>query len=356
MRWLVLAALLLGACDQCGERSGAGSAKGASAARKPARQRREPKVVVVYTSVDQVFSEPVFRAFEKRSGIKVKALYDTEETKSTGVVNRLIAESMAPQADVFWSGDPVRPFLLRRHQMLASYRAKAAKAIPAAFRGSGGRWHGVAARARVLLVNTQLLPDPAKRPKSIEALVDPRFAGKAAIANPLYGTTTMHVAALFVAWGEKRAKAFFAKLKKNRVRVVSSNGAVKRLVVAGEVAFGLTDTDDANEARKAGAKVAVVYPDSAADGLGTLVMPTSVVVMKHAPRPNNARALAEFLLSARAEAMMAKRAGHMPLRSDVKAPVGARAVSSIRAMRVEYAEVAAEMRRIQPWLRQWVGL
>src|SRR4051812_5594844 len=66
--------------------------------------------VVVYTSVDQPFSQPVFDSFEKATGIHVRAVYDTEETKSTGVVNRLIAEAKTPQADVFWANDPVRPF------------------------------------------------------------------------------------------------------------------------------------------------------------------------------------------------------------------------------------------------------
>jgi len=41
--------------------------------------------VVVYTSVDQIFSEPVLKDFESSSGITVKVVYDTEETKSTGV-------------------------------------------------------------------------------------------------------------------------------------------------------------------------------------------------------------------------------------------------------------------------------
>ncbi len=50
--------------------------------------------VVVYTSVDQIFSEPILKDFEKETGIKIKAVYDTEETKSTGVLNRLIAEQM----------------------------------------------------------------------------------------------------------------------------------------------------------------------------------------------------------------------------------------------------------------------
>jgi len=47
--------------------------------------------VVVYTSVDQIFSEPLFQEYEKKTGVQVVAVFDTEETKSTGIVNRLIA-------------------------------------------------------------------------------------------------------------------------------------------------------------------------------------------------------------------------------------------------------------------------
>jgi len=68
--------------------------------------RQSDQEIVVYTSVDQVFSEPVFRAFEQVSGIRVRAVFDTEETKSTGILNRLIAERGNPRADVFWSGYP----------------------------------------------------------------------------------------------------------------------------------------------------------------------------------------------------------------------------------------------------------
>src|SRR5437667_11460096 len=71
-----------------------------------------PNEVVVYTSVDQVFVEPVLKRFEEKTGVHVKAVYDTEEAKSTGVFNRLVAEASHPQADVFWSGDPVRAALL----------------------------------------------------------------------------------------------------------------------------------------------------------------------------------------------------------------------------------------------------
>ena len=70
--------------------------------------------VVVYVSHDQVFSEPILTDFEKETGIKVRAVYDTEETKSTGTMNRLIAEKNNPQADVYWANEPVRAEVLRQ--------------------------------------------------------------------------------------------------------------------------------------------------------------------------------------------------------------------------------------------------
>jgi iron(III) transport system substrate-binding protein len=93
---------------------------------------------VVYTSVEQVFSEPLFREFERQSGVRVCAVFDTEETKSTGVLNRLIVEAANPQADVFWSGDTVRPFLLLERNLVEPYVSPAAAAIPKAFRAENG--------------------------------------------------------------------------------------------------------------------------------------------------------------------------------------------------------------------------
>ena len=80
--------------------------------------------VVVYTSVDQVFSEPVLMAFENKTGIKVKAVYDTEEAKSTGVLNRLLSEKDNPRCDVFWSGDPMRADVLRQKDISETYHAQ----------------------------------------------------------------------------------------------------------------------------------------------------------------------------------------------------------------------------------------
>jgi iron(III) transport system substrate-binding protein len=315
--------------------------------------KRAAREVVVYTSVDQVFSEPLFKEFERQSGVAVRAVFDTEETKSTGVLNRLIAEAQHPQADVFWANDPVRPFLLVKRGLAEPYISPSAAGIPAAFKAADGTWTDFAARARLFLVNKKRV-SAGEMPRSVRDLADPRWKEQTAIANPLFGTTTMHVAALFTTWGEDQARAFLSSLKANNVRIVSSNGEVKRLVTTGEVAFGLADTDDGFEALKEGAPVYVVYPDQ--EGMGTLVMPTSTVLIKGGPHPEMGRKLVDYLLTPDVERRMADSAAHMPLRPDVPVPQGVKRVSDIKAMQVDYARVASDMERIQPWLREWVGL
>src|SRR6185295_15858258 len=116
---------------------------------------------------------------------------------------------------------------------------------PAAFKDADGIWTGFAARARVIIYNTDLAKDP---PKSIRDFVKPEWKGKLAIAKPLFGTTATHVAALFALWGDDEAKAFLRGLVDNKVAILSGNAAVRDMVSSGEYAAGLTDTDDANGA------------------------------------------------------------------------------------------------------------
>jgi iron(III) transport system substrate-binding protein len=112
------------------------------------------KKIVVYTSVDQVFSEPVLKLFEKRTGIRVLPVYDVEAAKTTGLVNRLITEKDHPQADIFWNGEFVQTLLLQADGLLAPYQSPNSADIPAQYVDPQGYWTGFAGRARVLLVNT----------------------------------------------------------------------------------------------------------------------------------------------------------------------------------------------------------
>ncbi|MCP4679967.1 MAG: extracellular solute-binding protein [Deltaproteobacteria bacterium] len=316
-----------------------------------AAPEQKSEEVVVYTSVDQVFSEPVLKAFEKTSGLTVKMVFDTEETKSTGLLNRLFAESRNPRADVFWSGDPVRPQVLARRKVTAPYRPPTARDIPPEFVASDGSWVGFSARARVLLVNNNLVPE-GEEPTRVEDLADPKWKGRAVMANPAFGTTTMHMAALFALWGSEKMAGFLKALKDNEVRVASSNGEVKRLVASGEAAIGLTDTDDAAVAVRSGAPVRVVFPDK--EGMGTLLMPTVAVLINGAPNSENAKRLIDYLASPEVERVLAfADCAQIPLRADVPRPPHVGSADAVRAMKIDYQWVGVVMEQVYPYLRSW---
>jgi iron(III) transport system substrate-binding protein len=314
--------------------------------------RRGETVVVVYVSEDQVFSEPILKDFERDTGIGVRAVYDTEETKSAGAMNRLIAERTNSQADVYWANEPIRAEVLRQKGVSAPYRSPSAQGIPEQFRNAEGYWTGFSARGRILIANRSLKEEPL----SIRAYTDRRFNGKAVIANPLFGTTTAHMAALFIVWGDAGAKAFLDAVRKNGVQMSSGNGESADQVATGAFEFALVDTDDVHSRQKQGQPVEGIYPDQEEGGLGCFIVPNAVLLIKGAPHREEGKKLIDYLLSRETEKKLAySDAGQIPLHFDVDTPPGVRRLETLKVMNVDYTAVAAKMQMIQPLLRDWVG-
>ena len=308
--------------------------------------------VVVYVSHDQVFSEPILKDFERDTGIEVKAVYDTEETKSAGVMNRLIAERANPRADVYWANEPIRAEVLRQRGVAAPYRSPSADGIPEQFRNPEGYWTGFSARARILI----LARDAKDKPASVLAYADPRFIGKAALANPLFGTTTAHLAALFTVWGDDRAKAFLDAMRGNGVHLTASNGESADQVASGAFQFALVDSDDVYSRHKQGQPVEGVYPDQEQDGLGCFIVPNAVLLIQGGPHQAAGRRLVDYLLSRETERKLAQSdAGQIPLHPGVETPPEVPRLETLRVMQVDYAAVAAKLQAIQPLLADWVG-
>jgi len=313
------------------------------------------KNIVVYTSVDEVFAEPICKRFEKETGIKVQLMPDTEETKSTGLLNRLIAEKDRPRADVFWSGDPVRAAILKAKGVSASYQSPDAKGLPTEYSDPERYWTSFSTRARVIIYNKNLVPEE-KKPTSIYDLAAPRFKGKACLANPLFGTMSMHAAALFQVLGHEKATKFFDSLAGNAVKILSSNGEVRRRVANGQFAIGLTDTDDVYVAVKEGKPVGFVYPD--AEGIGTLLVPNAAVLIARSPNPDDGKKFIDFLLRAETETALASgEAAQIPLRSDVSLPNGFpfKRVADLKVMKVDYGLLADKLESLSySFLKDWV--
>lgn len=279
--------------------------------------------VVVYVAVDRGDAEPLLRRFEQQSGIRVRAVYDAEAAKTTGLVTRLLAEADRPRCDVFWNNELVQTLLLAERGALDEYRPPSVADLPDDFKAADGRWTAVAERARVIVYNSEQVP-AEEAPQSIFDLTQPQWRGKAAIANPQFGTTRAHVAALFAVLGERRAKQWLSDLRDNDIRIVDGNAAVKKLVGeatpgASPIYVGLTDTDDVQSGLAEGMPLAMVFPDQ--DELGTLLMPSTVALILGAPHPEAARKLIDYLTSREVEtALTSGNSGYLPVRQNAEAP------------------------------------
>jgi iron(III) transport system substrate-binding protein len=308
--------------------------------------------VVVYVSEDQVFSEPILKDFEKESGIKVRAVYDTEEAKGTGVMNRLIMEKNNPQADVYWANEPIRAVVLKQSGITTPYISPNAKDIPDDFKDPEGYWTCFSSRMRVLVVNDKV----SIKPSSILAYTDPQYKGKSVITNPLFGTTTAQVASLFTIWGEDRTKSFMEDMKKNGVKISTNNGESADLVAAGEFDFSLVDSDDVINRIRQGKSIAMIFPDQKDGEIGCLLIPNAAVIIKNASHLENAKKLVDYLLSQETEQKLAfADCAQIPLHPGVKTPSDVPKIENIKFMKTDYAKVAKKLQEIQTYLKEWVG-
>lgn len=302
--------------------------------------KREPPTVAVYTALDQEFSAPIFNDFTRNTGIVVMKKFDAESTKTVGLTQAILSERDRPRCDLFWNNEILNTLRLQRAGLLRAYKSPAATEFPDSAKSPQDLWYGFAARARVLIVNTNQLPEE-RRPKSIRDLADPQWYERCGMAKPLFGTTATHAACLFAAWGDDEAKDFFRSVKQN-ARIMSGNKQVAEAVAAGSLAFGLTDTDDAVVEIEKGLPVAIVYPDQAADGIGTLYIPNTLALIQGSPHPEAANRLVDYLLSASVEKTLAAGpSAQIPLRPGSPPPSRVKAPPEIRAMDADW-DAAAE--------------
>ena len=313
--------------------------------------------VVVYTSVDDVFARPVLASFEEATGVRVLPVFDVEAQKTTGLYHRLLAEKERPRADVFWNSEVARTLQLAAADVLAPYASEERASMPATLRSPDELWTGFGLRARIIVYNRDLV-SPEDVPASIRDLALPRFRGKAAIANPLFGTTTTHVGALWVEIGPERTQALLEEYLANGVHVLAGNSTVRDRVARGELEIGLTDTDDANVALIAGLPIGIVFPDQepAAEGeeaLGTFGIPNTVALIAGAPHEAEGKRLIDFLLSPATEEALARgESAQIPVRAGLEGPPRLDLPPDLRWMEVDYDAVARGVREATPWLEE----
>lgn len=268
--------------------------------------QNKKREVVVYTSVDQVYSSKIFALFEKETGIKVRPLYDAEAAKAVGLKRRLIAERDHPRADVFWNSEQLQTLVLAQKGVFAPYHPKNLDAlypVHKCYDKDKHLWYGIGGRLRVIVINPKTIQN-IPYPKSLMDLWDKRFAKKVVLSYPFAGTAATHMAALYARMGAKGFQKLIDKIKQNHTVFVAGNSVVMEDVASGRYLVGLTDTDDVLSGRRRQKDVKAICYDQA--GRGNFLIHGTVSLVRGGPNPQNAKKFIDFLLSPEVEEELAK--------------------------------------------------
>lgn len=316
-------------------------------------QGSQPRVVL-YCAQDREFANDILAQFTLETGLDVPAKYDTEANKSVSLYFEIVHERDWPRCDVFWNNEILSTIRLQKKGLLVPYASGPGRWYP---RAADDTWHAFAARARVLIVNTRMLPE-TERPRRLLDLTQPRWKNQVAMAKPQFGTSATQSACLFQVMGKEKAEAFYRGLSANGVQVVPGNKDVAVAVAQGRtasgqpVAVGITDTDDAMAEVKAGRPVAIIFPDQ--DGMGTLFIPNTIAIITGGPNPDGARRLVDYMLDGYVEACLMHDGWHFPLRqghdpADVPA---SELRGGDRRMAVDFDKAADLWEEVQQFLKE----
>ncbi|MBL8763502.1 MAG: substrate-binding domain-containing protein [Phycisphaerae bacterium] len=307
---------------------GAAAASAALPACAPSVSHATPDDIVLYSSVDGEIIRPLLDAWHARpgNGERVRLLGDTEATKTTGLMRRVLDERPAPRADVWWSNELLATVRLAREGALQSFTCAGAErdaewaggGWPGAFRARDATWYAFACRARAIVSSSSRLRE-TERPRVLGDLAAPRLRGRVGLARPAFGTTRAQMALLLSVHGEGPFTRWLESLARNGTRLYDGNSAVVRAVSRGELDAALTDTDDALAGIRNGWKVALGVPRHELPGsparAGELLIPNSVGLVRGGPNPAGGRAFLAFVLSGEVERRLAADASaHRPIR------------------------------------------
>lgn len=248
--------------------------------------------VVVHVEAPRRLAGPVLNTFSEQTGITVEAHY--REEAEDRFYDTLKSEAEAGRVDLVWAASPLLATSLARSGLAVPFRPAGARPIPDQYRDRGYAWIGFAANPRVIIFNQNLVSRDTA-PQSLDDLAAGPWAGKAALSRIGKGAPAFQAAALFARRGDEVARPFFDQVQSSGNRIVATDDEVRRLVAAGEVSWGVIDLDLAICAKRQADPVHIFFPDRM--GLGAVVVPHAVVLVRGAPHRDQARGLFAYLFA-----------------------------------------------------------
>ena len=265
---------------------------------------KEEQRLILYTSHKEELWKPIVKEFEERTGIWVEVV--------SGGTNLLLADIAEKKgevdADLFFGGgvESLNAF----SDYFIPYEAQGMEKVDSQFRSMDGVWTPFSALPVVLIYNDKLLvPEELA---SWEDLLNPKFKGKIALANPSHSASAftgllsfMEAArgkSPFTGDGAEESEILHQIAKQLEGKEYEDSGEVPEAVADGSKLVGITLEETALKYIAKGKNIGIVYPKE-----GTSVVPDAGAILKGAKHLENAQKFLDFSISEECQEILHKR-------------------------------------------------
>jgi len=257
--------------------------------------------VVVYSARNEQLIRPLFEAYTKETGIKVRFITDKEGP----LLVRLKAEGPSTPADLFITVDAGNLWLAAKEGVLAKVDSPVLmQNIPVHLRDPGQRWFGLSVRARTIVYHTGRVK-PAEL-STYEALGDPQWKGRLCLRTSKKNYNQSLVAMMIARQGEAGTEAIVRRWVANLATdVFASDNQVMEAILAGQCDVGIVNSYYYGRLmkKKPGSAIALYWPNQKTSGAHVNISGAGITT--HAKHKAAAQKLLEWLSSPAAQNLFA---------------------------------------------------
>ncbi len=270
--------------------------------------------VVVYSARNEQLIKPLFDAYTKETGTKIKFITD----KESSLLERLKAEGARTPADMLITVDAGNLWLAAKEGVLAKTKSKTLVAnIPVHLRDPDGYWFGLSVRARTLVYNTGKLK-PAEL-STYEDLADAKWKGRLCLRTSKKVYNQSLVAMMIARLGEPKAEEIVRGWVANLATDVFPDDTKEmEAIAAGQCDVGIVNTYYYGRLmkKKPELPLALYWPNQQAQGVHVNVSGAGITA--HAKHRVAAVKLLEWMSSEKAQNLFADENMEYPANPKVK--------------------------------------
>ncbi|MNE22213.1 putative binding protein component of ABC iron transporter precursor [compost metagenome] len=255
----------------------------------------------MYSSRIDELIKPVFDAYTKETGVKIKFITD----KEAPLMQRIKAEGQNATADLLLTVDAGNLWQAEQMGILQPIKSEVIdKNIPAQYRASSHDWTGLSLRARTIAYSTdRVKPEELS---TYEALADKNWEGRLCLrtAKKVYNQSL--TATLIETHGEKKTEEIIKGWVNNlSTDVFSDDTALLQAINAGQCDVGIVNTYYYGRLHKENPNLAVklFWPNQADRGVHVNL--SGIGLTKYAPHPEAATKLVEWMTGEEAQKIFA---------------------------------------------------